>query len=83
MHDIEHSSASHHHHEHPEHADGKARDAALLSYMVAHNKSHADELRELASHIDAPAARCVNEAVELFDRGNALLEQALESLGEE
>ncbi len=50
---------------------------ALLAYMVAHNRSHADELHELAHGLDGEAAELVHAAVDLFNEGNAKLEQAL------
>lgn len=53
---------------------------ALLAYMVAHNKSHAEELHELAHSLDGQTAELVHAAVELFDQGNEKLEAALSLL---
>ena len=54
--------------------------AALLNYMVSHNKSHAEELHELAHSLDGEVAELIHEAVELFDQGNEKLAHALEHL---
>jgi hypothetical protein len=56
---------------------------ALLSYMTEHNKSHADELHELAHSLDGDAADLVHEAVSLFEQGNEKLSAALELLKKE
>ncbi len=50
---------------------------ALLAYMVNHNRSHAEELHELAHSLDGEAAELIHSAVSLFDQGNDKLEQAL------
>ena len=71
----EHQEHCHHH----DHAEGAApdRSQALLSYMVGHNKSHADEMREAAAGMEGRAQALVNEAADLLDAGNAKLEEAL------
>ncbi|MGI6218000.1 MAG: hypothetical protein ACOYIK_10380 [Coriobacteriales bacterium] len=53
------------------------KQVALLAYMVDHNRSHAEELHELAHEMDGEAAELVHSAVELFDKGNEKLAQAL------
>lgn len=82
-HDHEHSHGHHHHHHH-DHAEGAApdRSLALLSYMVGHNKSHAEEMREAAAGMEGEAQQLVNEAADLLDAGNAKLEEALAILKE-
>ena len=69
----------HEHHHHHDHAEGAApdRSQALLSYMVGHNKSHAQEMRDCAAGMEGQAQALVNEAADLLDAGNAKLEQAL------
>ena len=77
MHDhIDGHGHSHHH----AHGDGEVsaeRSAALLAYLVDHNKSHAAELHDLAHGLDGEAADLIHEAVELFDQGNEKLADAL------
>ena len=70
----------HHHHHHPEEGAAPDRTQALLSYMVGHNKSHADEMREAAAALQGRAQELVNEAADLLDQGNAKLEEALSLL---
>lgn len=83
-HDHDHSHAHHHdhdlHHEQIDPNDPQARNVALLTYMVAHNKAHADELRDLMGALDEHSAEHISKAVELFDQGNAELEHALNEL---
>ena len=82
-HGHEHNHEHGHHHHHHDHVDDGAapdRAQALLSYMVGHNKSHADEMREAAAALEGDAQALVIEAAELLDQGNAKLEQALELL---
>ena len=73
-----HAHSHHHHHESgAEAAQSLERSIALLSYMAEHNKSHAAELHDLAHGLEGAAAEAVHEAVGLFDRGNAKLDEAL------
>ena len=79
-----------HEHSHPhEHGDIPAFDSleqaeALMSYMLDHNRHHADELHEvghkLASTGKEEAAKLIHEAVDAFNSGNELLAKALEAL---
>lgn len=87
-HDHDHSHAHHHDHSHDhDHEldpnDPHARNVALLTYMVSHNKAHADELRDLMGALDEHSAEHISKAVELFDQGNAELEHALNELAGE
>ena len=81
-----------HEHEHTqphEHGDIPAFDSleqaeALMSYMLDHNRHHADELHEvghkLAHSGKEDAAKLIHEAVDAFNSGNELLAKALEAL---
>ena len=76
-----HEHSHDHPHDHPhthEHMDS-AEALAVLTYMLDHNRHHADELHELA-HDAQPeeAAELLHEAVDLFNEGNNKLEQALQ-----
>lgn len=53
---------------------------ALLAYMVDHERSHADELHEMAHKIDGEASDLIHEAVDLFLQGADKLEAALKVL---
>jgi len=67
----------HHHHEH-EHVSG-AEALAILTYMLDHNRHHADELHDIAHSAEpAEAAALLHEAVALFNQANDKLEQALQ-----
>ena len=56
----------------------------LLSYMLDHNRHHAEELHELCHKLEATgkgaAAQLIDEAVDRFGDGNELLARALEAL---
>ena len=79
-----------HEHTHPhEHGDIPAFDSleqaeALMSYMLDHNRHHADELHEvghkLAHSGKEDAAKLIHDAVDAFNSGNELLAKALEAL---
>ncbi len=75
----------HHHHEHDIQEPAKLK--ALLTYMLGHNKHHADELHdaahELEHHGKAEAAALLHEATAKFAEGNEKLEKALALLAEE
>lgn len=68
----------HHHHEDTDSAPNRA--AAVLGYMLEHNRHHADELRSLADTLESGAAALVLQSVAAFDDGNAKLAAALELL---
>ena len=79
-----------HKHSHPhEHGPATAFESldqaeALMSYMLDHNRHHADELHEvghkLAHSGKEEAAKLIHEAVNAFNNGNELLAKALEAL---
>ena len=71
---------NHEHHHHDEEAVGADRTLALLGYMVTHNKSHAEELAELAASIEGEPACLIHEALAQFNEANELLDQALNLL---
>ena len=79
-----------HEHSHPhEHGDIPAFESldqaeALMSYMLDHNRHHADELHEVGHKLahtgKEEAAKLLHEAVDAFHSGNELLAKALEAL---
>lgn len=60
---------------------------ALLTYMLEHNKHHAEELHEMSHKLEAmgkgDAACLLDAAVDGFCSGNNMLESALENLKKE
>lgn len=75
-----HEHVHEHDHEHPHKPHSPEETLALLSYMIDHNKHHAEELHELAHSADAEAAGLIHDAVALFNNGNEKLEKALSIL---
>lgn len=80
-HDHSHTHPHTHDHTHPhthEHTD-TAEAMAVLTYMLDHNRHHAEEVHALA-HDAQPeeAAELLHEAVDLFREANNKLEQALQ-----
>ena len=75
-HDHEHNDHDHHH----DQGGGVERSTALLAYMVGHNRSHAEELHELAHQLDGDVADLIHDAVGFFEQGNAKLDEALAML---
>lgn len=68
----------HGHHDHDaDSIESPEKREALLAYMVDHERSHADELHEMAHQIDGEAADLIHEAVDLFTQGADKLEAAL------
>jgi len=59
---------------------------ALMSYMLDHNKHHAEELHELSHKLEATgkenAAQLIGVALEKYYAGNEDLEKALNALKE-
>ena len=68
-----------HHHTHEVSEAGK--NLALLTYMLDHNRHHAEELHELAHELSedgkAKAAELLHAALADFDSGNDKLAAAL------
>ncbi|AEF82544.1 hypothetical protein [Leadbettera azotonutricia] len=84
MHDDHGKPHDHHDHEHHGDAGGQAKTLPLLQYMIEHNKSHAQELAELAHTLHHAgsdgAAELIGKGVKDFEAGNAKLEEALKLL---
>ncbi len=84
MHEHEHEHT--HPHEHGAISGFESMDQAeaLMSYMLDHNRHHADELHEVGHKLahtgKEEAAKLLHEAVDAFNRGNELLAKALEAL---
>lgn len=66
-----------HHHDHTHEVHDREELVALLTYMVKHNKHHAEELAELGQSVDGKAAEYLAEAIADFNAGNAKLDLAL------
>ena len=85
-HDDDHHDHHHEHHHHDLPDPGNTDQLkALLTYMCEHNESHAHELEHLLPklsefHAD-DAAGLVRDAMEAYEKGNALLRKALDSVG--
>ena len=73
-----HSHTHSHDHDHPHHSPEEA--LALLSYMVQHNRHHAEELHELSHSLEDEAAQLIHDAILDFDLGNEKLDEALKLL---
>ena len=71
----------HDHHHHQGHASPE-ESLALLTYMLVHNRHHAEELHELAHGMDGEAAQLIHDAVVDFELGNEKLAEALHILQE-
>ena len=60
---------------------------ALMSYMLDHNKHHAEELHELSHKLEASgkdeSAKLIDEALSKYYAGNEDLDKALKALKEE
>lgn len=81
-HEHAHEHVSGHHHEHGDTPElTPEQTLALMSYMLDHNRSHAEELHGVAhalEHQGKPeAAKLVAEAVHYFGHCNDRLEEAL------
>ncbi len=65
--------------------DGNKREQslALLKYMVQHNKSHMDELKEFTHDTEGEVAEAIKQATQMFEQANAKLEEALDLLEKE
>lgn len=73
-----HEDGSVHTHSHSHAAASSPEEAlALLTYMLNHNRHHADELHDLAHNFDSVEGDLLHEAVDKLQESNDLLEQAL------
>lgn len=83
-----HEHTHEHHHEHThEHGHGEHpqdEDTAVLTYMLDHNRHHAQELAAIAKHLreqgKEEAAAQIEKGVEDFEKGNMRLSIALSLL---
>ena len=74
----EHSHDHEHHHDH-DHVSPEER-LALLTYLLGHNRHHAEELHELAHGLDGEASELIHEAVSCIEESNRKIEAALKLL---
>ena len=84
MHEHEHEHSHPHEHGPISGFDSIEQAEALMSYMLDHNRHHAEELHELCHKLahsgKGEAADLIHEAVDRFGEGNELLAKALEAL---
>ncbi len=70
-----------HTHSHEHVSDSVQLDAAkrkaMLTYLLEHNRHHAQEIHDLAHGCDEEAAALLHEASVLIDQGNDKIEAAL------
>lgn len=69
-----------HDHVHPRDCHSPEESLALLTYMLGHNRHHAQELHELSHGLRGEAAQLLHDAVDDFSRGNEKLSKALDIL---
>lgn len=72
-------------HTHHHNLTSKEESIALLKYMASHNASHTKELEKVAKmqEDNDEVNVLLNEAIESYEKGNALLCDALKKLGVE
>lgn len=79
-----HEGHDHHHHHHESSQAGKC--LALLTYMLDHNRHHAEELHDLAHELTdegkANAASLLHEALVDFEKCNEKMAAALAAVKE-
>ena len=70
-----------HSHDHSHKVSGPDETLALLSYMLDHNRHHAEDLHEIYHSLEAngkkEAAAILHEAMDDFNKANDKLEKAL------
>lgn len=76
---------SEHTHPHPhehghESAASPEEKLALLNYMLGHNRSHTEELHDLAHSLEGAPHDLLHAAVEAYENGNEKLAEALRLL---
>ena len=75
-----------HSHDHHAGAKSKDKDYVLLGYMSDHNRQHAQEFCDLAEKLKSQGRDDVSDliahALECFEKGNSLLEAAVDALGQ-
>jgi uncharacterized FlgJ-related protein len=84
MHEHEHEHSHPHEHGPVPAFESLEQAEALMSYMLDHNRHHAEELHEVGHKLahtgKEEAAKLIHEAVDKFSAGNELLAKALEAL---
>ncbi len=77
----------HHHDEEPKAFESVEQAVAVMSYMLEHNQHHAEELHELSHRLEAmgksEASYLLDDALDKYASGNAMLAAALENLRKE
>ena len=76
MHAHTHADGTTHTHSHAA-ASSPEEALALLTYMLSHNRHHAEELHELSHMFDNVEGDLLHDAVDKLNESNDLLEQAL------
>lgn len=83
-HDHPHTHELEHAHDHSHTAAPRDELIALMRYMVGHNVSHTNELKELAHKLahtgDSEACAQILDAVQNYETGNQKLAASLEQL---
>ena len=83
-HDHPHTHEQEHTHDHSQLAAPRDELIALMRYMVGHNVSHTNELKELARKLartgDSEACAQILDAVQDYETGNQKLAASLEQL---
>lgn len=73
-----HADGTTHSHSHSHAAASSPEEAlALLTYMLSHNRHHAEELHDLSHMFDSVEGDLLHDAVDKLNESNDLLEQAL------
>ena len=75
VHEHTHADGTTHSHSHA--ASSPEEALALLTYMLSHNRHHAEELHDLAHCFDEVADDLIHQAVDKLGESNDLIEQAL------
>lgn len=71
------------HHAHSHGIETPEEALILLKYMYEHNTEHTAELKELINQFDGEEiAALIRSAAEYYDKGSALLKEALKKAGE-
>ena len=79
-HDHPHTHEPEHAHDHSHTAAPRDELIALMRYMVGHNVSHTNELKELAHKLDSEACAQILDAVQDYETGNQKLAASLDQL---
>ena len=79
-HDHPHTHEPEHAHDHSHTAAPRDELIALMRYMVGHNVSHTNELKELAHNGDSEACAQILDAVQDYETGNQKLAASLDQL---